>query len=130
MTAARVRGGSGHVGFVVDKVALRQVFSEYFGFPCLLAIHRLLHDHHHLSSGARIIGQNSDRSTTWTASPHEKNKKVIKNNVRTKLHSVRSQKTVTCDRVAGSWAASGQWLCPSSRTCLTSGHSSTPHSTP
>jgi hypothetical protein len=23
----------GHVGFVVDKVALRQVFSEYFGFP-------------------------------------------------------------------------------------------------
>jgi hypothetical protein len=33
------RGGpgsipSGHVGFVVDKVALGQVFSEYFGFPC------------------------------------------------------------------------------------------------
>jgi hypothetical protein len=24
---------SGHVGFVVDKVALGQVFSEYFGFP-------------------------------------------------------------------------------------------------
>jgi hypothetical protein len=22
------------VGFVVDKVALEQVFSEYFGFPC------------------------------------------------------------------------------------------------
>jgi hypothetical protein len=26
--------GSGHVGFVVDKVALGQVFSKYFGFPC------------------------------------------------------------------------------------------------
>jgi hypothetical protein len=26
---------SGHVGFVVDKVALRQFFSEYFGFLCL-----------------------------------------------------------------------------------------------
>jgi hypothetical protein len=39
------------VGFVVDKVALRQVFSEYFLF------HRLLHIHHHLSSGAVIIGQ-------------------------------------------------------------------------
>jgi hypothetical protein len=25
---------SSHVGFVVDKVALGQVFSEYFGFPC------------------------------------------------------------------------------------------------
>jgi hypothetical protein len=26
--------GSGQVGFVVDKVASGQVFSEYFGFPC------------------------------------------------------------------------------------------------
>jgi hypothetical protein len=25
---------SGHVGFVVDKVALEYVFSEYFDFPC------------------------------------------------------------------------------------------------
>jgi hypothetical protein len=25
---------SDHVGFVVDKVKLEQVFSEYFGFPC------------------------------------------------------------------------------------------------
>jgi hypothetical protein len=25
---------SGDVGFVVDKVAMGQVFSEYFGFPC------------------------------------------------------------------------------------------------
>jgi hypothetical protein len=25
--------GSGHIGFVVDKVALVQVFSDYFGFP-------------------------------------------------------------------------------------------------
>jgi hypothetical protein len=31
--AARVRARSGHVGFVVDKVTLGQVFSEYFGFP-------------------------------------------------------------------------------------------------
>jgi hypothetical protein len=31
----------GHVGFVVDKV--RQVFSEYFGFPCQFSFHRLFH---------------------------------------------------------------------------------------
>jgi hypothetical protein len=31
--------GSGHVGFVVDKVALGQVFSEYFGFPCQSSFH-------------------------------------------------------------------------------------------
>jgi hypothetical protein len=47
---------SGHVGFVVDKVTLGHVFSEYFGFPCQFAFHRLLHTHH-LSSGAVTIGQ-------------------------------------------------------------------------
>jgi hypothetical protein len=30
---ARVRARAIHVGFVVDKVALEQVFSEFFGFP-------------------------------------------------------------------------------------------------
>jgi hypothetical protein len=34
------------VGFVVDKVALGQVFFEYFGFPCQFSFHRLLHTHH------------------------------------------------------------------------------------
>jgi hypothetical protein len=33
-----------HVGFVVNKAALGQVFSEYFGFTCQL-FHRFL-DHH------------------------------------------------------------------------------------
>jgi hypothetical protein len=37
--------GSGQVGFVVDKVALCQVFSEYFGFPCQPSFHQLLHNH-------------------------------------------------------------------------------------
>jgi hypothetical protein len=37
--------------FVVDKVALGQVFSEYFGFPCQISFHQLLHNHPHLSSG-------------------------------------------------------------------------------
>jgi hypothetical protein len=46
-----------HAGFVVDKVALGQVFSEYFGFPCKFSFHRLLHTHHHLSSGADAVGQ-------------------------------------------------------------------------
>jgi hypothetical protein len=32
--AARVRARVWKVGFMVDKVALGQVFSEYFGFPC------------------------------------------------------------------------------------------------
>jgi hypothetical protein len=30
---------SGDVKFLVDKVALGQVFSEYFGFPCQFAFH-------------------------------------------------------------------------------------------
>jgi hypothetical protein len=49
--------GSGHVGFVVDKVALGQVFSKYCAFPCQASFHQLLHNHHHLSSGTGTIGQ-------------------------------------------------------------------------
>jgi hypothetical protein len=47
----------GNVKFVVEKVALQQVFSEYFCFPCQFAFHRLLHNHHHLSSGVGTVGQ-------------------------------------------------------------------------
>jgi hypothetical protein len=47
---------SGRVGFVVDKVALGQVLSEYFGFHCQFSFHRLFHTHH-LPSGAGAIGQ-------------------------------------------------------------------------
>jgi hypothetical protein len=32
------------MGFVVEKAAKVQVFSEYFGLPCQ-AFHRLLHNH-------------------------------------------------------------------------------------
>jgi hypothetical protein len=37
--------GSGHVGFVVDKAALGQIFSEYFGWSCQ-AFPWLPHIHH------------------------------------------------------------------------------------
>jgi hypothetical protein len=63
--------GSGHVGFVADKLALEQVFSEYFGLPCQSSFHQLLHNHHHLVQQA-----NSGRSTKWTQShPTNNNKK-------------------------------------------------------
>jgi hypothetical protein len=42
---------------MVDKVALGQVFYEYLCFPCQFSFHRLLHIHHHLSSGTGTIGQ-------------------------------------------------------------------------
>jgi hypothetical protein len=41
-----------------DKVALGQVFSEYFGFPCnRRSLHQLLHNHPHVSCGECTIGQ-------------------------------------------------------------------------
>jgi hypothetical protein len=44
--------------FVVDTVALGQVFSKYFGFPCQSSFHQLLHNHHHhLSFGVCTIRQ-------------------------------------------------------------------------
>jgi hypothetical protein len=36
---------SGHAGFVVHKVALGQVLSEYISFPCQFSFHQLLHIH-------------------------------------------------------------------------------------
>jgi hypothetical protein len=44
---------SGHVGFVVDNVALRQVFSKYFSFR-YKAFHQLCHTHHYSSSKTGI----------------------------------------------------------------------------
>jgi hypothetical protein len=68
---------SGHVGFVVDKVAVGQVFSEYFRFPCQFLFHRLPHIHHHLSSVADNNSSIGGRHTKWTRShtPHKKKKR-------------------------------------------------------
>jgi hypothetical protein len=33
--------------FVVDKAAMGQVFSEYFGFPCQSSFHQFGHHHKH-----------------------------------------------------------------------------------
>jgi hypothetical protein len=65
--AARFEPRSGHVGLVMYKVALGEVFYEYFCFPCQFSFHRLLHIHH-LSSVAGIIDQNSGRRTKWIQS--------------------------------------------------------------
>jgi hypothetical protein len=39
------RPGLSHVGFVVDKVTLGQVFSKSFDLPCQFSFHQLLHIH-------------------------------------------------------------------------------------
>jgi hypothetical protein len=59
------------VGFVVDKAALGQVFSEYFGFPCQ-SFHRFLHHHNHPELAQLAIG---GRSAEWTldSTPHYTN---------------------------------------------------------
>jgi hypothetical protein len=46
--AARVLVRAEHVGFVVDKAAQVQVFSEYFGFPCQSSFHQFIHHYNHL----------------------------------------------------------------------------------
>jgi hypothetical protein len=43
------------MGYVVDKVASGQVFSEYFGFPCQNHSFHQLHHHHHNSKIKRKI---------------------------------------------------------------------------
>jgi hypothetical protein len=72
---------SGHVGFVVDKVALGQVFSEYFGFPFQSSFHQLLHNHNR-SSGTGTIGQQWPTYQVDSVSAHpEKLKKKRKKSV-------------------------------------------------
>jgi hypothetical protein len=46
---------SGNVGFVVEKVALGQVLSGYFGFRCQFSFQQMLNIH--LSTGAGTTGQ-------------------------------------------------------------------------
>jgi hypothetical protein len=65
------------VGFVVDKVALGQVFSEYFGFPRQSSFHQLLHNHTHVSSGAGTIGQQCPTYQVDCLTPPRETKKKI-----------------------------------------------------
>jgi hypothetical protein len=84
------------VGFVVDKVALAQGFSDYFGFPCQSSLHRLLHTHH-LSSEDGAVGQIvADVPSGLSLTPPEETKE--KN--RTKLCSLR------CFDIGNDWTIS------------------------
>jgi hypothetical protein len=66
------------VGFVVNKVALGQIFSKYFRFPCQSLFHQLLHNHPHLSSGAYTIGQKWPQYIATKSHPHKIKKKTEK----------------------------------------------------
>jgi hypothetical protein len=65
------------MGFVVDKVALGQILSEYIGFPCQFSFHQILRTQ--LSSGAGTIGQlvGNVPSRLILIPPHEIKKKII-----------------------------------------------------
>jgi hypothetical protein len=58
------------VNFVVDKVALGQVFSQYFDFTYQSSFHQLLYNHHHLSSGGGTTGQQWPQYQVESVSPH------------------------------------------------------------
>jgi hypothetical protein len=56
-----------------DKVALGQVFSEFFGFPCnRRSLHQLLHNHPHISSGECTIGQCGRSAGTYRDLKHNR----------------------------------------------------------
>jgi hypothetical protein len=66
VAAARIRARSGHVGFVVNKLELGQVFSKYFGFPRQLS-----------SPGAGTTGQlvaDVANGPSWTPPPPPTNR--------------------------------------------------------
>jgi hypothetical protein len=61
LLTAAARGGFS-LGFVVDKVALGQVFPEYFGFPCQSSFHQSLHFQNHTG---QIQEARSGRRAEW-----------------------------------------------------------------
>jgi hypothetical protein len=80
--AAGFETGFDQVGFVVIKVALGQVFSEYFGFPCVFIPQNSPSSQ---SPGAGTIGQKwltCRVGPVWTPAPTIRiKKKVVMRNV-------------------------------------------------
>jgi hypothetical protein len=64
---------SGHVEFVVGKVALGHVFAEYFRFPYQSSFYQLLSTITIIYHLGLVKQDNSDRSTKWTQSHHINN---------------------------------------------------------
>jgi hypothetical protein len=61
------------MGFVVEKAALKQVFSDHFDFPCQFAFHHTFHTC--LSPGTDTIGQLvADVPSELTPTPLKKKK--------------------------------------------------------
>jgi hypothetical protein len=84
------------MGFVVYKVALWQVFSEYFGFPCQFSFHRLLHTHN-LSSGAGTIGQIlADVTSGLSLTPPQETKTSLTPPQETKTNLELNAEGTTC----------------------------------
>jgi hypothetical protein len=67
--------------FVMDKVALEQVFPECFGFPCQSSFQQLLHIHQ-LYSGAGTISQRvADVPSGLSLTPPQETIKKNNNNI-------------------------------------------------
>jgi hypothetical protein len=85
----RIKPRSGHVGFMVNKAALVQVSSEYFG-PFLPSFHQLFHTHYHPSFGTGRIGRRVKR----THPPQERNNNnnIDTSDVRHRRHPLSAQR--------------------------------------
>jgi hypothetical protein len=55
---------------LVDRAALGQVFSEYFGFSCESSFHQFLHHHNTRGWHNRPIGGRSAEWTQLDSTPH------------------------------------------------------------
>jgi hypothetical protein len=61
-----------HVGIVVDKEALEQVFSEYFGFPCQ-SFHQFLNHRNYTGLARYAIGGRSAEWAQFASTPYYTN---------------------------------------------------------
>jgi hypothetical protein len=99
MAGAEFEPTSGCVEFVMDKVVLGQVFSEYFGFPCQFLFRRLLHTHH--LSGAGTVGQLVADVPSGLSLTHPKKLKKILNTDR-RIPAVKNPFNIVCTSLENS----------------------------
>jgi hypothetical protein len=77
-SAARVRSQVRSSGICGGQSGTGAGFLRVLRFPLPILIHRLLHNHHHLSSGAGTIGQQWPTYQVDSVSPHQEKLKKQK----------------------------------------------------
>jgi hypothetical protein len=98
---------SSYVGFVVDKMILGQVSSQYFGFPCQFSFHQIHHAHPSFGAGTVVADVPSVPSLTPLQETRLRRVRNDRMSVIVRLEGVWEQAVVSCSHLI-SWDLVGK----------------------